>query len=483
MQPNLDFFTYLVSHAREMLAYHDHEGTFIYINEASQSILGYPPQHFIGKSLVLFAHPLHRQRLTEHFQAIRLEKGKTSLEFQCLCSHAEYVWLQMITSPIIDEKGEVSHMVSSFRDISSLYQVRDSLEKSETILQQASEIAQVGYWEVRLHDLQPIWSDITKKIHEVPPHFIADIDTAKAFYPEEARKVLEQKMEEALTHGTGFDLTLPFVTYLKNERWVRVIGKVKIQDGQAHRFYGIFQDVTSQMEEQDKLRQLVEKLSNQQARLEEFNQVVSHNLRGPVANVSTLVHLLEEEKATDKKESIFKFLKDSALQLEQTLNELVEVVRIQREELPFQETVIIREVWEEVLSLYRGKLTKIGAHETFNDQAFSSVVFPRHYVKAALMNLLDNAIKYRSMERPLQLQLTTQISTTNKPQLIFKDNGMGLNIEKHGHKLFQLYKTLHTQPKGKGLGLYLTKTQMEKAGGGIEAHAPPEGGLQFILSF
>jgi K+-sensing histidine kinase KdpD len=99
------------------------------------------------------------------------------------------------------------------------------------------------------------------------------------------------------------------------------------------------------------------------------------------------------------------------------------------------------------------------------------------------MNLLDNAIKYRSMERPLQLQLTTQISTTNKPQLIFKDNGMGLNLEKHGHKLFQLYKTLHTQPKGKGLGLYLTKTQMEKAGGSIEAHAPPEGGLQFILSF
>jgi PAS domain S-box-containing protein len=483
MQPNLNFFSYLVSHAREMLAYHDHEGIFLYLNEASGAILGYPPQHFIGRSPVVFAHALHREKLEEHFTAIRTEKEKRSLEFQCLCSDAGYVWLQIITTPILDHYGEVTHMASSFRDVSSLYQVRDRLEKSETILQQASEIAQVGYWEVRLHDLQPIWSDITKKIHEVPTHFIADIETAKAFYPEEARKILEQKMEEALHQGTGFDLTLPFITYLKNERWVRVIGKVIFQDGQPYRFYGIFQDVTSQMEEQDKLRQLVQKLSNHQIRLEEFNQVVSHNLRGPVANVTTLVQLLEEEKEAEKKDTIFKFLKNSALQLEQTLNELVEVVRIQNEELPFREKVILREVWEEVLSLYRGKLSEINAIECLYDEDISTIYFPRHYVKAALMNLVDNAIKYRSDQRVLHLQLHTQLSTTDRPQLVFKDNGVGLDLEKHGHKLFQLYKTLHTQPTGKGLGLYLTKTQMEKAGGTIEAQAPPEGGLQFTLSF
>ena len=482
MQPNLDFFSYLVFHAREMLAYHDHEGTFLYMNEASKDILGYPPQHFIGRSPIFFAHPTHQQRLREHFSSVRAEKEKLSLEFKCMRNDAEYVWLQMITSPIPNENGEVNHMVSSFKDISSLYQVKDSLEKSETILQQASQIAQVGYWELRIHDMQPIWSDITRVIHEVPVHYVPDMESAVAFYPDQARVVLEQKMDEAIKHGTEFDLTLPFITYLKNERWVRVIGKVKMQDHRPHRFYGIFQDVTSQMEEQDKLRQLVQKLSNQQARLEEFNQVVSHNLRGPVANVTTLMHLFEQESEPEAKATIFRFLKESALQLEQTLNELVEVVRIQKEEKPFREIVHIREVWEEVLSLYRGKLSEIHAVIKFNDEALPNITFPRHYLKAALMNLVDNAIKYRSNERKLELEVLTRLSPEHRPQLLFKDNGIGLDMGKHGHKLFQLYKTFHTHPKGKGLGLYLTKTQMEKAGGLIEALTPPEGGLLFILS-
>ena len=110
------------------------------------------------------------------------------------------------------------------------------------------------------------------------------------------------------------------------------------------------------------------------------------------------------------------------------------------------------------------------------------VTFTGSYLESIFINLFTNSLKYKSHQRKLKID----ISSTNTEEYTivkFKDNGIGIDVEKHREKLFKLYQRFHDNSDGKGLGLYLVKSQMEALGGTIDIESQVGKGTTFILKF
>jgi signal transduction histidine kinase len=104
------------------------------------------------------------------------------------------------------------------------------------------------------------------------------------------------------------------------------------------------------------------------------------------------------------------------------------------------------------------------------------------YLESILLNLLTNALKYRSENRRLIIQIKL-IRNENNTELTFEDNGIGIDITKYKDKLFGLYQRFHNYPDSKGLGLYLVRSQIESMAGIISIDSEVDKGTRFIITF
>jgi len=104
------------------------------------------------------------------------------------------------------------------------------------------------------------------------------------------------------------------------------------------------------------------------------------------------------------------------------------------------------------------------------------------YLESIFYNLISNAIKYRNPDkRPvITVRLVDHFDHT---LIIFSDNGLGIDLDKHGKTIFNLYKRFHLHVEGKGLGLFLVKAQMVAMGGRVEVESEPGKGTAFKLFF
>ena len=102
------------------------------------------------------------------------------------------------------------------------------------------------------------------------------------------------------------------------------------------------------------------------------------------------------------------------------------------------------------------------------------------YLESIIFNLISNAIKYKSPHRRPLLNIGYEINE-QYTVITFKDNGLGLNLNKNGHKIFGMYKTFHGNNDARGIGLYLTKNQIEAMNGKIEVESEEGVGSVFKI--
>jgi signal transduction histidine kinase len=102
------------------------------------------------------------------------------------------------------------------------------------------------------------------------------------------------------------------------------------------------------------------------------------------------------------------------------------------------------------------------------------------YIESILYNLVSNGIKYRAPERKPVISIKT-IKENGRILLTVSDNGIGLDLSKLKDKLFSLYQRFHDHVEGKGLGLFLVKTQVEALNGTIEIDSKVNEGTSFKI--
>jgi signal transduction histidine kinase len=233
----------------------------------------------------------------------------------------------------------------------------------------------------------------------------------------------------------------------------------------------------------DNLELLADGIEKKRKILEDFTYIVSHNLRSPVANLAILLNLLKEETAEDIRNIFIQKIHIAFENLSNTVTDLTNVVRIrQNTEIPLEQLFFKDIVSRHIINLEM-QIKQTAATISYDFDACEQINYPKVYLESIFLNLLTNAIKYKSPNRAPQIVFKSNIDKKGIISLTCEDNGIGINLEKHGTKLFGLNKTFHEHPDAKGTGLFITKNQIETMGGSIYAESRVDQGTKFIIYF
>ncbi|NDK55367.1 PAS domain S-box protein [Pontibacter fetidus] len=286
-------------------------------------------------------------------------------------------------------------------------------------------------------------------------------------------------------------LAIPFseelLSYKKDgdKIWVAAdITPILDEEGAVEKFVVIYTDISDRKFAEEKLLQMNENLVMQNRDLEQFTYIVSHNLRAPIANMMGLTRILPKlDISTPSYNTAIANLDKSALRLDAVISDLSKILSIKSpDNAEKTETINLQEITTEVVHSLQESFSAINA--TINLQVPDSLQLnaKRAYLYSIIHNLMTNAIKYRSEERALQVQVEVAL----KPEgilLQIQDNGLGMDMEAVRPHIFKLYKRFHVHTEGKGLGLYLVKSQVEAMGGTIEVESAKGTGSVFRILF
>ena len=228
------------------------------------------------------------------------------------------------------------------------------------------------------------------------------------------------------------------------------------------------------------LEEFNQHLENKNRQLSSFAHIASHNLRAPVSNLMVLKDFYKENTDLKDKAMLFSKVETVIDRLNETLNELIESLKIQGNKGITNDAVIFDTVFAKTLAILDIQILDSKAVVTANFCEAPTIEYPKLYMESILLNLLSNSIRYRAPDRIAQIHFRTEI-TNNEIVLIVTDNGLGIDLKKYGHKLFGLNNTFHRHPDSKGVGLFMTRTQIEAVGGSVTVESEVDRGTTFKI--
>lgn len=360
-------------------------------------------------------------------------------------------------------------------------------KRIEMQLRETNALALVGGWELDLVEGKAYWSEVTREIFEVADSYEPTLHGSLSFYAEgKSRKRISKVVENAIKSGIPYNEELVILTAKGNERWIRTIGTPEIVNGKCTRLYGAIQDIDAQkrtaLQLEEKQEELVERnrqleriirlSEGQNKRLKEYTYITSHNIRSSVANLIGLTELLKEEPESAE---YLEMMETSVEQLDRTIRTMNDLLSFDLEaQSTARSSINLKEALENGCELIQNLLRDTADVEMdVAEDLHVSVILA--YLDSLINNLLTNAIKYR---KPEQDRADIRIGAKREENSEFivlsvRDFGMGIDLIKHGHRLFKMNSRLNPLIEGKGLGLFFTKYQVEAMGGTIDLESQP----------
>lgn len=225
---------------------------------------------------------------------------------------------------------------------------------------------------------------------------------------------------------------------------------------------------------------LMNELTVQNQQLNDFANITSHNLRSPASNITALIATIEENSSVEEYKMIFEMLKKVAQNLNDSLNQLLEVLHIKKNKIIDKELLTFQEIYSKTVETLQGEILKSEAIIKADFKQAESFAYSRIYLESIFHNLISNAIKYRAADRIPEITIRTE-KRNNSVFLHVSDNGLGIDLTKNGHKIFGMHQVFHNHPEAKGIGLFMTKTQIESMGGKITVVSEVNVGTTFTV--
>lgn len=217
--------------------------------------------------------------------------------------------------------------------------------------------------------------------------------------------------------------------------------------------------------------------------LEQFAHAVSHQLRAPLARLLGLTQVIRYESLGDEASALVELIEQASQDLDSCLKDfnemLVEQQTIDRRVVPIN----MHHLFAGIVQSLSIQIREAGAIVSSDFTAVPCVVYSEPILQSVLLNLLTNAIRYRSPQRALQVDVVLRPISYPWCCLSVSDNGLGMNLSEVGPHLFNLFARFHTHTEGKGIGLHMIKSLIEEGGGRIEVESTPDVGTTFKVYF
>ncbi|WP_111309973.1 PAS domain S-box protein [Confluentibacter sediminis] len=241
-------------------------------------------------------------------------------------------------------------------------------------------------------------------------------------------------------------------------------------------------DISELKKVEKEIKSLLDITNEQNGRLRNFAHIVSHNLRSHSGGISGILDLIQMEHPDILKNELFELLILGVENLNQTVHDLTEIVKVNLTKSDVSK-INIHEVIQKNIESLNIQIKKAQFEAINNVDKDLTVKGVPAYLDSIVLNMITNAIKYRSEQRVSYLKIYAEVDIEQSMiTLFFEDNGLGIDLKKYGEKLFGMYKTFHHHDDSRGVGLFITKNQIESMGGKIEVESEVNVGTTFKIS-
>ncbi|OUL61709.1 PAS domain-containing protein [Flavobacterium sp. AJR] len=457
-------------------------------NKGIENVFGYKPEEVGNNSRWWFdkIHPEDSIRMSVKLYSFieqKTEKWQDQYRFRCADSTYKYVLHRSFL--LKDENGRAIRMIGAIQDITKQKEEEQRLKLLETVITQSRDSILIT--EADSHDgkiprivyVNPSFTRMSGYQSEEVVGKSPNIFKGPNSDSSELQKLIKaiKNKEECLIETISY-------TKSKQEYWVRysMIPIFNAENIVSH-WISIQRDITEEKKLEKEKEHLIRELTQNNKDLKQFSYITSHNLRSPLSNLTGLLNLIEDIPIENEelKEILNGFNKSTHL-LNETINDLVKVIIIKDNPSIQKEEVLLNEVFENVFNQLNFQIELYKPIIKLKFEKVTVLNINKAYIESILLNLLTNSIKYRSEDRKLKITISAN-QIDDSISLIFKDNGIGIDLERNRDKVFGLYQRFHNYPDSKGLGLYLVKSQVETMGGTISIDSEVNKGTSFTLIF
>lgn len=393
------------------------------------------------------------------------------------------VWWQVAYIPVRNEKNEITGVAFTNRDITEQKKAEAALQQSEDNLRTVFDNTEVGY--VLINNKFEILSFNQPAYLFVEREFSKELkqgESVLAYYPDDLREIKHQ-LNDAFETGHSIEFDYKFRNLSDEEQWYSVkYLPVRDKDKKIIGLVLSFKNITKRKHTEIELNNSFRLVSKQNKRLLNFSYIVSHNLRSHATNIKSIIPFLEEASSKEEIREMVGYLNAVSNSLDETLMNLNEVVSIDNNINLIFEPLILHDYTEKTIALLEKQAAQKNVLVANNISKDIVVKYNPAFLESIIFNFLSNAIKYSSPRRRPHVYLDSYMHD-GKPVLQITDNGLGIDLERHREKLFGMYKTFHGNDDARGIGLFISKSQVELMGGNIEVESEPDKGSVFKIFF
>lgn len=255
-----------------------------------------------------------------------------------------------------------------------------------------------------------------------------------------------------------------------------------IVNGEVKGFFVHVADITNLKLLERELIKSNDIVTDQNKRLLNFANIVSHDLKSYAGNLKSILELFLRAESEGEKKTMLNYLQSISKGFSTTVNHLTEIVDVQNKSDVTLKQVNVHDYIKETISVLQIEIDSTNSVLRNNVNTNLTLQTNPAYMESILLNLLTNAIKYRHPGKNLVVEIDAVLKNSEL-QLVIKDNGLGINLAKHKNDIFGLHKTFHGNSDAKGIGLFITKFQVEALNGRIELKSKENEGTSFIIHF
>lgn len=242
----------------------------------------------------------------------------------------------------------------------------------------------------------------------------------------------------------------------------------------------IITDVTLRKKKEKELLETLSIVSEQNKRLLNFAHIVTHNLRNHIGNISMLLSLYKIEESEEEKNELIDLLSSASKGLKESIEDLIEIVEIRSQKEKKLESINLLQYALKIKEILKTEIDRNDVDFRIEIPETLNIRYIPAYLESILLNLASNAIKYSDPDKKSFVKISATPENANII-LHVEDNGLGMDLNRYGDKLFGLYNTFHNNENSKGIGLFITKEQVESLGGEIQVESKVNHGTLFKI--
>lgn len=434
----------------------------------------------VSPSLTSYKDYIHPDDRGNYEQAIALSKENStsySLEYRLVTKKGKLKYIKEQSSRKRSDSNSNEYLFGMVQDITEMKTSQDALAKSEEHFRAIAESSPVHIVELSA-DYHITYVNNTEGGGRVLGQLVYEMVIP------EYHQLLKETLDKVSELGTVDNIQIEGISRGDVVRWYDLsIGPIKNKEGSVISLILLAQNITDKKTNEQDRERLIKEINDKYNELMQFNYIVSHNLRSPIANILGMSYILNPSTPPEDVKQIFEYIMQSAESIDTLIKDLNEILTARSPLNEKRETFLLTDIINGVCNNLEQQIKMSGAFIcldiTSEANQLSSI---RSYVQSIVYNLISNAIKYKSPDRNPQITIKAWREKAHT-HIEIADNGMGIDLEQYGQQMFGLYKRFTTHNEGKGLGLHMTKAQVESLGGTIGIESELDKGCTFKIVF